>query len=119
MLRVSWSRGGCHFQALGLLSGRKKWETRRAVLAGSALLIKKAKAASRRLSLIHHGEDVDHMATPSSKRVWGSHSSSLSLYHGSCKFGSDHWSFRNQQCLSHSLKEGGDCQALDKEALGL
>lgn len=79
-----------------------------------------SKAASRRLALTYHGEVVDHMATPSSKRVWGSHSSSRTASIMEVgEFGSDRWSFHNQQCLSHSLKEDGDCQALDKEALGL
>lgn len=68
-------------QALGFLSGRKRWGARRAVLVVSTLLIKKAKAfpraASRGPSRIYHGKGLDHMATPSSKGVWESQCSSL------------------------------------------
>lgn len=81
MFHASWSQSGCLCQALVLLPGRKKWEARRAVVAESSLLIKKAKAfhgaATRRLALTYQGTDLGHMATPSSKRVWRSQCLSL------------------------------------------
>lgn len=101
MFYASWSQSGCLCQALVLLPGKEEVGTQRAMVAETSLLIKKAKAlcgaAPRRLALTFHWTDLSYMATPSSKRVWGSQClSPLASVVDVGQIGNGHWSFHKR-----------------------